>query len=163
MVTQNKTLEEQIDACREELAIYLGIFKEQENDIKQVRTDLAQDQQANATLLAWFKEFRSLVCKAAWALGLPDPGRPQLTSLGQPTNGVPISPSWHVHRWAEDDAIESLRAVAALDDSGYAPCQGTAPDGGSNAAHPLYQEGFAAGLASRQAPKIRSLRGSVPS
>jgi hypothetical protein len=78
--------------------------------------------------------------------------------------GFPIGVgAGHVHPILNEDAQQAFADLAALDTSGYAPCEGIAPNGGSNAEHPLYQEGFAAGLASRQAPRMRSLRGSVPS
>jgi len=52
---------------------------------------------------------------------LPDVNAPELTSLGFPPDASDAQPVAHAHRWLEMDAVEALRTLAALDDSGYAP------------------------------------------
>lgn len=112
--------------------ILAAILEAQEEEIKAQGDALRYQGEA-------FREFRALVCRVAWALLLPNVESSRLTSLGRPSNGVPISPSWHVHAWAEDDAIEALKVLAAYDTSGYAPpAREPPPDGGSNREHPLY-------------------------
>lgn len=86
-----------------------GIVREQQDQI-------AQEQQANAALLGWFKEFRGLVCNAARALSWPGADEPQWTFLEQP-----LAAEHHAHRSFGPDARAALAALAALDTSGYAP------------------------------------------
>lgn len=86
--------------------------KGQEDDIKQLRADLAQEQQANAALLGWFQEFRALVCKAAWAIVFP----------GQNITGFAGDEGTrHCHDMLAGDALAAFADLAALDPSGYAP------------------------------------------
>lgn len=98
----------------ERMTLAYAVIGELDNALRQQSTYAAQ-------LADAFRDFRRLVCTAAWALLLPLPEAPQLTSLAIPCEGPA---DVHAHRWLEPDAVEALRALADVDDSGYAPATG---------------------------------------
>jgi hypothetical protein len=111
--------------------VLLAAFLEaQEEEITQLKASLKYMGEALGA-------FKTLVSKAAWTLGVPAAANLtgademcQLHADGECSN--------HFHALLSEDARQAFAALARLDTSGYAPCRGTAPDGGSNAAHPLF-------------------------
>ena len=93
-----------------------GLIEDQVAAIERLRQDLAQEQQVNALLLAWFEAFRATVCKAAWTLSWPGADWGQVTSIDKQGTSTR-----HYHESFGPDARDALAALAALDDSGYAP------------------------------------------
>jgi hypothetical protein len=62
--------------------------------------------------------FRAATCKVGWALGFPGGSANSITGFVELKDGYR-----HCHEMLTHDAREACAALAALDDSGYAPTQ----------------------------------------
>ena len=124
-----KSLEEQISELHLLIECLHDEQKDQRASLKNIRhafeTDLAQEQQVNAALLGWFKQFRAQTCKAAWAVAMPG------SEVGNLTAFVRVRPgckgrdrTGHTHAILTPEQRQVLAELAALDPSGYAPGSG---------------------------------------
>jgi len=91
------------------------------------------------TEIAKLKEFRARTCKAAWALSMPgsDASMTGFVHVGPGCEGPECTR--HAHTILTHDAQRAFADLAALDPSGYAPCQGIAPNGSGTPDHPLFE------------------------
>jgi len=112
-----------------------AILEAQEEEITQLKASLRYMGEALGT-------FKSLVCKAAWVLGLSNisytAGTDEKLYVRRVGEYHEVPLRFHRHALLTEEQVGALRNLAALDPSGYAPCEGVSPDGASNAAHPLF-------------------------
>ncbi|MCJ7510008.1 MAG: hypothetical protein MUP14_03870 [Dehalococcoidia bacterium] len=98
-----------------------AVTEAQEEEITQLSAALGY---ANETLRL-FKEFRALVCKAAWALAMPGSEAANMTGFaGSERELRQENFKGHAHGVFTEEQRQGLAALAAVDTSGYAPVSG---------------------------------------